>query len=160
MKAGYFAVLGLAALAAAFVIGLSNPTLIDGGQYSDVTCGQGWGGSPSNATESGESACAPIRSERFVWSITLLGLGVGLLSCGLMASRADSRARVVSAPSRAAPPPAAAPPIPAQQFAPPAPRNDSEREIIEAAQAGISVASIASIRGIPEAEVARVLGLQ
>lgn len=71
-----FALIGFAAVVAAFVIGLTSPALIEG----DVTCGAAWGGKVDGATESGEADCAAIRSERFVWSIALLAVGVGAVA--------------------------------------------------------------------------------
>lgn len=71
-----FGILGLAAIAAALIIGWSNPTLIEG--ENGVTCGAALlNSSVEGATESGEANCAVIRSERFVWSVTLLILGIG-----------------------------------------------------------------------------------
>lgn len=179
MRAGHFGALGLGALVAAFIIGLSNPVLIEGDSLG-VKCGPAWGGSPTNATESGESACAPIRSERFVWSITLLAFGAGLLVCAAVSSRETPGARAAGRGPAVAPaldqpnvdvaPGAEVATVPGPDpqglgagdthFTPPTPRNDSEREIIEAAQAGVSIEAIASIRQVPEAEVARILGLQ
>lgn len=78
---------GLAAVVAALIIGLSNPNLTDGGYSSSgVTCGNAFAGQASNATESGEADCAAIRSERFVWSVTLLCLGVASLAIAGVAS--------------------------------------------------------------------------
>lgn len=71
-----FALIGFAAVVAAFVIGLTSPALIEG----DVTCGAAWGGKVDGATESGEADCAAIRSERFVWSIALLAVGLGAVA--------------------------------------------------------------------------------
>lgn len=89
MKPAHYALLSLMAFAAAAVIGLTEPTLVTGGYDSDgVTCNAAWsGGVAKNATESGESDCAIIRSGRFTWSITLVFLSAGLLGCAIISAR-------------------------------------------------------------------------
>lgn len=84
MKPAQLAVLGFAVVIAAFIIGLTNPRLVEGSSSDGVTCGMAWGGTASNATESGESDCAQIRSGRFSWSVTLGLLGAGLVVCALI----------------------------------------------------------------------------
>ena len=111
MKPLQIAAVGLFVIIGAFVIGLTNPTLTPATSTdSSVQCGMAWGSENSDLADSGQSSCAPIRSERFAWSIALAAVGVGLL-----AAAAVGASGIASGPTPQSTQNAAGPPNPPQQ---------------------------------------------
>jgi hypothetical protein len=111
--------LGVAAIIAALIVGNQSPPL---DVYRGVNCGSAWGGIPNNTDVNVETACAPIRAERFAWATTLMVLGVGLLLSSAALSRGAKNPQATQlwpAATRALPPaPKPAPEPPRQSRTP------------------------------------------
>ncbi|MFT3661477.1 MAG: hypothetical protein QM809_08780 [Gordonia sp. (in: high G+C Gram-positive bacteria)] len=146
----YPAIVGLFVLAAAFVIGLTGPVLVEYDSATDyrparIECGRAWGGAPHGISDESQADCAPIRSERFSWSITLAFLGAGLLIGSVVVSSGSGPGPHARGTDAATP---AANPNAGESL-----RDRFRRE----AAAGVPVATIAERSGLSEAHVRRIL---
>lgn len=141
--------MGVSAVVAAFVIGLTSPTLIAPDYSSSgVSCGAAWGGGVRNATESGEASCAAIRSERFTWSVTLAILGSGLLVGSVVLSAQRRGLAAKPAAESGAPQP-----VSRQEASVPS----LDERIAADAEAGVAISEIAHRSGLSEEAIRTML---
>jgi hypothetical protein len=108
--------LGVAAFIAGLVIGNTTITLVSS---NGVDCGSGFGGGSGTLDVSVQAACAPILSERNIWGVALIILGIALLvSAGLIAMANRSAANILAPLIRRDPPSGSAPPPPIRRDPP------------------------------------------